>query len=68
MRELFDDISLEQARWLNQLLSQLSADQIRDAFRAANYTPEEITLLTDAVMYRIEQLKTATETQQAAAK
>lgn len=55
-REIFDDITVEQARWLGDWLSRLSRAQIADAFRAANYTPEEIETLTDAVLDRINQL------------
>src|SRR5258705_13071814 len=39
---LFDSITIEQAKWLGSWLSRLSDKQISDAFRAANYTPEEI--------------------------
>jgi hypothetical protein len=38
------------------LLSQLSRAQIADAFRAANYDREEVEILTDAVLDRIDQL------------
>lgn len=44
------------ARWLADQLSQLSDAQIRDAFRAANYSPAQIDLLTQAVENRIDQL------------
>jgi hypothetical protein len=56
-REIFDDISVPHAKWLGELLSGLSTDQIKDAFRAANYDPEEIGILTVAVQDRIEQLR-----------
>jgi len=56
-REIFNDIPVEHAKWLGELLSGLSTDQIKDAFRAANYDPEEIGILTEAVQYRIEQLR-----------
>jgi hypothetical protein len=55
-REIFDDITVDQARWVGDLLSRLSTEQIRDAFRAANYTPEETRLLTQGVTNRINQL------------
>jgi hypothetical protein len=55
-REIFDDITVTQARWIGSLLSRLSRTQVRDAFRAANYTPEEQRLLTTAVLERIDQL------------
>lgn len=60
-REIFDDITVAQAKWLGELLAGLSPDQIRDAFRAANYDPEEIGILTEAVLDRIEQLRTLPE-------
>jgi hypothetical protein len=56
-REIFDDIGLPEAKWLGELLSGLGTDQIKDAFRAANYDPEEIGILTEAVQDRIEQLR-----------
>jgi hypothetical protein len=55
-REIFDEITVDQARWIGDLLSRLSPEQIRDAFRAANYTPEETRLLTEGVTNRITQL------------
>lgn len=66
MRELFDDITVEQARWLGGLLSQLSREQIQDAFRAANYTDEEAEILGDSVKGRINQLNRITGQMQAA--
>lgn len=58
MRDIFDDITVAQARWMGGWLSRLSKQQIRDAFRAANYSAEEIDTLTEAVVDRIEQLRT----------
>ncbi|HEY0431588.1 MAG TPA: hypothetical protein VGC61_07205, partial [Pyrinomonadaceae bacterium] len=55
-REIFDDITVEQATWIGDLLSRLSPEQIRDAFRAANYTPQKTRLLTQGVTNRINQL------------
>ena len=55
-QDLFDDIRVEEARWIAGLLSKLSERQIGDAFRAANYTPGEVRLLTDAVRARISEL------------
>lgn len=56
-REIFDDITVPHAKWLGELLAGLSPQQIKDAFRAANYNPEEIGILTEAVQDRIEQLR-----------
>ena len=53
---LFKNITVEQANWIGGLLSRLSDKQISDAFRAANYTPEEIQMLTAAMRDRINQL------------
>lgn len=57
-REIFDDITVAQARWIGSWLSRLSRNQITDSFRAANYSPEEVEILTEAVLDRIEQLQT----------
>lgn len=53
---LFKNITLEDVKWIGALLSKLSDQQISDAFRAANYSPEEIATLTQAVRSRIDQL------------
>ncbi len=55
-QSLLKNITVEQAKWLGSILSQLSDQQISDAFRAANYTPEEITALTEVVKSRISEL------------
>jgi hypothetical protein len=55
---LFDDITIEQARWLGNLLARLSDKQLRDAFRAANYSPDEIRMLMGGLKYRINELVT----------
>ncbi|HEX7177712.1 MAG TPA: hypothetical protein VF240_20805 [Pyrinomonadaceae bacterium] len=55
-QDLFDDIRIDEARWIAALLSKLSDRQISDAFRAANYTPAEIRSLTEAVRARINEL------------
>lgn len=61
-RKLFDDITPEQGRWTANLLKQLSDKQIRDAFRAANYSPAEIKMLANAVRRKIRELDNATNT------
>jgi hypothetical protein len=55
-RGLFNNISIQDATWLAGLLAQLSDHQIRDAFRAANYTPAQIDLLAATVRDRSNQL------------
>ena len=53
---LFKNITIENTKWIGGWLSRLSDQQIGDAFRAANYSPEEVELLTHAVRARIDQL------------
>jgi hypothetical protein len=55
---MFDKISVEDARWVGELLARLSERQLRDAFRAANYTPAETQTLTRVVRARIDELVT----------
>ncbi|HLL70439.1 MAG TPA: hypothetical protein VK363_03345 [Pyrinomonadaceae bacterium] len=55
-QDTFEDISVGDVQWIAGLLSRLSDQQIGDAFRAANYNPEEIGLLTSAVRSRINEL------------
>lgn len=47
----------DDARWMGQLLGQLTHDQIQDAFRAGGYSNEEILGFTVLVEGRIELLK-----------
>ena len=56
-KDIFENITVADARWIGNLLSRLSRSQIRDAFVAANYNREETETLTDAVLDRIEQLQ-----------
>jgi hypothetical protein len=55
-QDLFDDIRVDEARWIAGLLSKLSDRQLGDAFRAANYTPAETRTLAEAVRARINEL------------
>lgn len=55
-KDLLKGITVEDARWVGALLSRLSDKQIRDAFRAANYSASEQLLMTRAVRSRIKQL------------
>jgi hypothetical protein len=55
-REIFDEITVADAKWIGNLLSRLSRRQITDAFRAANYDRQEQAIFTGAVLDRIEQL------------
>jgi hypothetical protein len=53
---LMRGITVDDARWIGRLLSQLSDAQLSDAFRAANFNTEEIQMLTQATRARINQL------------
>jgi hypothetical protein len=53
---LLEGITLEQGRWLADLLLQLSDRQIADAFRAANYRPAEVRALSGEFRSRINDL------------
>jgi hypothetical protein len=54
--DLFKNITVEQAKWIGSLLGKLSDKQIGDAFRSANYTEDEVRILTEALRARINQL------------
>src|SRR5215210_1003803 len=54
---LMSDIKAEDARWVGELLSRLTDKQIEDAFRAANYTDEEVRLLSAEVRRRVGELE-----------
>jgi len=60
-RGLMENITVEQGRWLYNRLSQLDDRQIEDAFRAANYSPQDVKLLTKAAKERIAALGEATK-------
>ncbi len=51
------DIPIEHVRWIAGLLSQLSDQQIRDAFRAAGYLGPELDGFTFTMEHRIAELK-----------
>jgi hypothetical protein len=55
-KEMMQDVTVADAQWLAGILSGLSDKQIADAFRAANYTDEEVRVLTSSVRARIDQL------------
>jgi hypothetical protein len=50
-------IPVADARWVGDLLAQLSPQQIRDAFRAAGYPPEEVEGFGLVVEQRVRELK-----------
>ena len=55
-QKLFEGLTVADARWLSNLLKRLSDDQIKDAFRSANYSAEEVDLLAGALRERINAL------------
>ena len=65
-RGLMNDITVSQGRWLADRLSRLSDKQLNDAFRAANYSPEEVDLLRQGVRERTAELDKITRTAVAA--
>ncbi len=56
LRWIGKDIPRDDARWIGQLLAQLSSAQIRDAFRAAGYTPDQVEGFAKTVEARIAEL------------
>ena len=50
-------IPTSDARWMGRLLARLPAKQIRDAFRAADYTPREVEEFSRVVERRIVELE-----------
>ena len=54
---LFDAVTVEQAKWIGDILSRLSEEQIMDAVRAANYKPDHVEALAQEVMGRINSLR-----------
>lgn len=60
LRDIFRDVTVSQGRWLADLLLQLSDKQIADAFRAANYSPSDVDILTRSVKAKINELDEAT--------
>lgn len=58
---LMTGIKVENARWLADLLLKLSDKQIADAFRAANYSAEDVALYSAAIKARIAALDKAAQ-------
>jgi len=55
-QKLFSNLTVADATWLSNWLKRLSDEQIKDAFRAANYTPEEVDVLAKAFRERANDL------------
>ena len=60
-KKLFENITVADARWLSNWLGQLTDEQIKDAFRSANYSPENVDSLTAAFKERITTLSNITK-------
>jgi hypothetical protein len=56
MQDVAKHIPLAHAKWLGQVLAQLSDEQLRDCFRAAGYAPVEVEFIADIVKQRIKDL------------
>jgi hypothetical protein len=56
MEAIAKKIPRADAKWLGQLLAQLSPQQIQDCFRAAGYSPEEVDGYSKIVQQRIADL------------
>ena len=56
LRWIGKDIPRSDARWIGGSLAQLSAQQLRDAFRAAGYSAEEVEAFAEVVQGRIAEL------------
>jgi hypothetical protein len=57
MEQVTKHIPRADAQWLGHRLSLLSEEQVRDCFRAAGYTPEEVTVYWETVRQRIAELE-----------
>jgi hypothetical protein len=55
-QKLFAGLTVADAAWLSNWLKRLSDEQIKDAFRAANYKPEEVDSLATAFRERANAL------------
>jgi hypothetical protein len=58
-RGLMKDVTVDQGRWLLGRLNQLSERQLQDIYRAANYSPADVDILTKASQRRIRELAEA---------
>jgi hypothetical protein len=60
-KDLFSKITTDQAAWMGRWLARLSDQQIRDAFRAGNYSPEQVEALAKATKARIDELSASAQ-------
>ena len=57
MESIVKHVPIADARWIGNRLGQLSRNQIRDCFRAAGFSPDEVEMYAQVVMQRIAALK-----------
>lgn len=57
LRWIGRDVPRSDAKWLGQQLGRLSPEQVRDAFRAAGYSPAEVEEFADTIQTRISALE-----------
>ena len=58
-RGVFKGFTVADARWLSNLLNQLTDEQISDAFRAANYSESDVQIFLGAIKSRRVELERA---------
>ena len=56
MQDIVKEIPVADAKWLGKLLESLTDEQIRDCFRAAGYSPEDVEANAATVKERIRNL------------
>jgi hypothetical protein len=56
MEQIEDNIPVADAKWIGSQLAKLSPQQIRDAFRSAGFSPDEVEGYTNALLKRIAEL------------
>jgi len=54
---VLEGVTVENARWMGNLLGRLSDKQLSDAFRSGGFSESEIQVYVRAVRGRINQLK-----------
>jgi len=56
IHQIFKHIPRKDAKWIGELLSQLSEQQIKDAFRAGGFTPQQVDGYAGKIRERIAEL------------
>src|SRR5918999_3501848 len=58
---VMQNITVENARWIGSLLAELSDEQLRDAFRAANYDEQTMNGFVAVIRDRVNQLNSVNQ-------